>query len=381
MRRPSGLPFQPRCPIFRPPRCPNERCPRHADPRESFYRRHGFYRAKCRAHPIPRFLCKTCGRTFSRQTFRADYHDKKPYLNRRVIELITAGVGLRKSARTLDIGRTNFVLKWRKLARHTRRLDLNLKSRAARADRQSPDPSSYKLQFDEFETYETRRNTRPLSMATMIERRTRFIVGAMAAPIRPKGTMTKQRIAAIAAEVARFGRRKDRSRVACRSVFRSAAKLRPGATIVRLETDEKLTYPEYFAEAFPGRARLHDTTSGKAPRGAGTPLFAINLTEAILRDHAGRVRRDSWLTSKLRKYLNLHLTMYSAWRNWVLARFNRDEHAPGVLAGFAPRNLTIGEFLGWRQDWGVRSPCPFRGVRRAMADPLDCPRAGELQMV
>lgn len=237
------------------------------------------------------------------------------------------------------------------------------------------------LQFDELETCETPRNTRPLSVAVMIERRTRFIVGAMAAPIRPKGTMTRQRIAAIAAEDARFGRREDRSRVACRSVFRSAAKLRPAAAGVRLQTDEKLVYAEYFAQAFAGRARRHGTTSSKAPRGVGTPLFAINLTEAILRDHAGRVRRDSWLTTRLRTSLNLHLTLYAAWENWVLPRFNRDADGPGVLAGWTPRNLTVGEFLGWRQDRGTRSPCPFGGERSAMADPLQCERADELRRV
>lgn len=360
--------------MFQPPRCPNERCPEHADPRDKFFHRHGFYLAKCRPYPVPRFLCKSCGKSFSRQTFRADYHDNKPYLNPRVLEFITAGVGQRKSARILDITRKNFVHKWRKIARHGRRLDLNLKSRAARAARAIPRKSTLVLQFDEFETYETRRNTRPLSVATMIERETRLIIGAMAAPIRPKGTMTRQRIAAIQAEEASFGRRMDRSRVACRSVFRSAAKLWPSAAAVHLETDEKLTYPGYFDEAFAGRKCLHTTTSSQAPRGVGTPLFAINLTEGILRDHAGRVRRDSWLTSKLRTYLNQHLALYAAWRNWVLPRFNRDEHAPGVLAGMAPRNLAKGEFLGWRQVWGARSPCPFGDGRRSMADPLPRPR-------
>ena len=365
--------------MFLPPRCPNERCPEHADPRERFFRRHGVYRPKCRAHPVPRFLCKSCGKSFSRQTFRADRYDKKPYLNPLILVPLTSGVGLRKSARNLDITRNNLVLKWRKIARHARQLDLNLKSRASRAERAAADRSTFVLQFDELETYETRRNTRPLSVAVMIERRTRLIVGAIAAPIRPKGTMTKQRIAAIAAEDARFGRRKDRSRVACRSVFRSAAKLRPAAAGVRLQTDEKLVYSEYFAEAFAGRVRRHETTSSRAPRGGGTPLFAINLTEGILRDHAGRVRRDSWLTSKLRTYLNLHRGLYSAWKNGVLPRFTRDDDAPGVLAGWTPRNLTVGEFLGWRQDWCTRSPCPFRGERLAMADPLECKRAKELR--
>jgi len=212
----------------------------------------------------------------------------------------------------------------------------------------------------------------------MVEVRTRLIVGAIAAPIRPKGTMTTQRKAAIHKEDGVFGRRMDRSHVSCRSVFRSAAKLRPGARQVLLETDEKVTYPRYFNEAFSGVSRCHETTSSKAARGVGTPLFPINLTEAVLRDHSGRVRRDSWLVSKKRTFLNEHLAFYASWKNWVLPRFNRDEHAPGVLAGMAPRNLSLGEFLGWRQAWGKRSPCPFGKGYRSVEDPLACPLKEDL---
>ena len=111
----------------------------------------------------------------------------------------------------------------------------------------------------------------------------------------------------------------------------------------------------------------------------GTPLFPINLTEAVMRDHAGRVRRDSWLVSKRRTYLNQHLAFYVAWKNWVLTRFNRDDHAPGVLAGMAPRSLSVTELLSWRQAWGRRSPCPFGNGNSVMADPLECPRAPELR--
>jgi hypothetical protein len=294
--------------------------------------------------------------------------------------MVTSGVGLRKTARNLGIPRKTLVLKWRKIARHGRRLDLNLKSRAAQAAQATSCSGPLQIQFDEHETYEMRRNTRPLSVATMVEVRTRIVIGAIAAPIRPKGRMTKKRLAAIANEDVHFGVRKDRSSVACRSVFRSARKLWPKATDVLLETDQKATYPSYFNEAFNGVPRSHATTSGKAPRWAGTPLFPINLTEAILRDHAGRVRRDSWLVSKLRTFLNLHLAFYVSWKNWVLPRFNRDVHAPGVLAGMAPRNLSIGEFLGWRQAWGCLSPCPFGDGRRSVADPLECPLAYKLRL-
>ena len=127
-----------------------------------------------------------------------------------------------------------------------------------------------------------------------------------------------------------------------------------------LQTDCKSTYPGLAKAAF-GECRLvHGQTLGSDPRNGESPLAAINLTEAMMRDLTGRVRRESWLTSKRRRFLNLHLGMYAAWRNWVRPRFNRDEMCPGQVAGLAARRLSPGELVGWRQDWGQRSPSPYR---------------------
>jgi len=346
--------------MFTPPRCPYPDCRRHLAPEPHFYLRRGTYSPKCRAHPVPRFRCKTCGRGFSRQTFRADYRDHKPHLNARVVELLCSGIGLRQAARVVGLTRRNLEEKARKLARHARRLDLNLKARA----RPGPTSAFQELHFDEFETYETRRNTRPLSIAVVIESASRLLIAAIAAPIRPRGRMTKQRRAAIELEDARFGPRRDRSRLACRSALRRAARLRPWCSRVVLRTDEKTTYPQLAAEAFADRRLEHHCTPSVEPRDEHNPLFPINHTEALFRDLMGRLRRESWLVSKRRTFLNLHLALYGAWRNWVRPRFNRDVRSPGELAGLAPRRLRPAELVGWRQDWGRRSPCPF-GVGRA----------------
>ena len=345
--------------MFEPPRCPYRRCPRHADPGPRFFIRRGSYVARCRPRPIPRFRCRTCGRTFSRQTFRADFRDRKPHLNTRVIESLCSGVGFRQTARVIGMTRNNLEAKARKISRNADRLDRNLLARAAARNALSNRGGEQKIHFDEFETYETRRNTRPLTIAVLIETETRLLVGRTAAPIRPRGRMTAQRRAAIAAEEARFGPRKDRSRVACRWAFRAAARLRPTASVIVLRTDEKTTYPGLALRAFPGRAVAHLRTPSVMHRDELNPLFPINHTEALLRDLVGRVRRESWLVSKLRTYLNLHLGLYAAWRNWVRPRFNRDAESPGQLAGFAARRLSRQELVGWRQDWGRLSPCPF----------------------
>ena len=67
--------------MFLPPRCPHPDCLRHRHPGGRFYYRYGYYQAACRAHRIQRYLCRTCGRTFSRQSFRMDFRDRRPDLN------------------------------------------------------------------------------------------------------------------------------------------------------------------------------------------------------------------------------------------------------------------------------------------------------------
>ncbi len=343
--------------MFDPPRCPHRNCPRFRHPRPGFYRRHGSYRPGCRSHAVPRFLCKSCGRTFSRQTFRMDYRDHRPDLNARLFQLLASGLGLRQSARLVGLSQRCTELKFRKLARHLRYLNSNVRG---------PFPREIRFQLDELETYETRRSTRPLSVPVLIEAETRFVVWAESAPIRPRGNMPEARRRAIAEEDRRLGRRRDRSR---RSLIRTLAR---GARLVRdhervvLETDEKSSYGPLARKAFGAERLDHRRTNSKLPRTTWNPLFPINHTEAMARDLMGRLRRESWLVSKQRRYLDLGLAVFAAYRNFVRRRFNRDRASPAELLGIVPRRLRWGELLGWRQDWGRRS-VPLLGLDRSGA--------------
>jgi transposase-like protein len=351
-----------------PPRCPYQACSQHRDPDENFYRRHGSYRAACRSYLIKRYRCKTCLRTFSDQTFRGDRYDKKPYLNHLVFALITSGVGFRQGSRETGLSRRCYTLKARKLARLAQQLDDNLQVRARRLMEARGYPTAVRLQMDELHSYETCRFSRPVVVANVIERRTRFQIASEVAQIRPSGKMTPRRIRQIKRDEARFGPRLDESPRACIAAFKKAATLFVTSIVTTIRTDERAAYPGFIRKAFGTRRVDHRTTPGSAPRGFGTPLHPINLKEAIDRDHMGRLRRRSWLTSKLREHLQLFADAQRAKRNWAVARFNRDRMSPGQMLGFAPRMLRKSELYKWRQDWGQRSPCPFGDGRRSLLD-------------
>jgi hypothetical protein len=267
---------------------------------------------------------------------------------------IATGIGLRQTARNLGLTRRCTELKFRKVARHLRRINLNLRG---------PLPAGSSLQFDELETYEGRRNTRPVSLAQVIERDTRFFIWAESAPIRPHGRMSEARQKAVEQDERRFGPRKDLSRRAIERTLRRAAPLVEGLGEVKLTTDEKPLYPPIAKEIFGARLE-HERINSELARCTWNPLFPINHTEAMERDLLGRLRRESWLVSKMRRYLDLGVQMWMAYRNYVRRRFNYDEQSPAQMLGFVPRRMTPDELISWRQDWGRESihPLSRKGV-------------------
>ena len=276
-----------------------------------------------------------------------DYRDHRPHLNPVVFLAIATGIGLRQTARNVGMTLRCTELKFRKISRHLFDLNLNLRDLL---------PEGSVLLLDELETYEGRRNTRPLTVPVLIERENRFMIWGESAPIRPSGRMSTARRRAIAEDERRFGKRRNRSRAA---VYRT---LRHGAAMVRalgevvLQTDEKMTYPRLAQRAF-GKERLrHERTNSKLARTTWNPLFPINHSEAMKRDLMGRLRRDTWLATKKRPFLDLALQAFMAYRNYVRTRFNRDRESPAQLLGFVPRRLRPTELLSWRQDWGTLSP-------------------------
>jgi transposase-like protein len=335
--------------MFQPPRCPHTDCRMHEAPTPDFCIRFGSYQPKCRSYPVPRFRCRACKRTFSRQTFRMDYGDHKPDVNDTVFLLLASGIGLRQTARIVGMHRESLAQKFRKIGRHCRRLNRNLLA---------PLPDRSTLVFDELETYESRRNTRPLTLPIAVDRETRLILDARSAPIRPGGPKTPARLRAIARDKARFGERQSRSRAAVRSILRRASKCFARQSHVPLITDEKSTYVPLARAVFGDRV-VHSRYSSKLARGCWNPLFAVNHCEAMMRDLTGRLRRESWLVSKARWYLQLQLHIYMAYRNLVRPRFNGDKESPAQLAGWMPECLRVGHVLSWRQDFGPLSGHPL----------------------
>ena len=90
---------------FWPPFCPNTGCSQSAGAARSGFFRHGHYSTRLYGRRIPRFLCRSCRRTMSSQTFDATYRLRMPGLESAILEEIARGSSLRRVAQVLCINR------------------------------------------------------------------------------------------------------------------------------------------------------------------------------------------------------------------------------------------------------------------------------------
>ena len=335
--------------VFEPPFCPLQDCPNRDKPPAKFCIRYGYFAPAGRPKKVQRFRCKACRRTFSEVTFRLDCGDRRPEVNARLFEALVSGTGYRQCARTLDMGVSAVQRKARKLAKHAGFLHDNLSPRL---------PADRIYLLDEEETYE-QASIRTLTMPVLIEREHWFVVAIDVGTTRRLAAEGTARRRWQDSEELANGPREDQSRKCVQTVMQELDRRLAGSKLI-LQTDEKSSYATLAPEVFGDRVN-HMTTPSRLARGTFNPLFPINTTLAMTRDNLGRLRRQSWLVTKKRAYLRSHMNMFLVYRNYLRTRFNRDKegHSPAVKLGLLPRNLTVAEALGWRQDWGPRSIDPL----------------------
>lgn len=326
--------------MFTPPRCPYVSCAAHLGPVTGFSRRDGFYRPRCRPHPVQRFRCRLCRRRFSRQSFRADRNHKKPHVNAPFLRLMLACVALRQAARFLGVSRRTVERRFLWLGEHAGRFHANRLAALA-----GP------FMLDELETFEGNRY-QPVTVPILIQPRSYFLVASAAGPLRRKGRMTATQRRRRAEHEAAHGRRPSHSAAAVRTVLdRLRRSVVPHGPVV-LHSDHKPLYGRLGRRLFGARFvwRPH---SASARRDRTNPLFPINHTNARLRHFLARLRRRTWCVSKRHLRLQQHLQIAALWMNYCRPITNRTTTTPAQALGMAARRYREEEVLGWREDWGT----------------------------
>ena len=334
---------------FRPPFCPRDDCPDHRTDRPLGFHRHGIYRNR-KGRSVPRFLCRRCRRTFSRQAFSLAYYLKRPELLRPVAAGLQAGSAHRQLARTLGCAPSTVTRLSARLGRHALLLmTVALENLEGRLD----EP----VVLDHFETFELSQDL-PFGVATAVGATSWFIYALDPAPHARTGKRTLY-------QENRRRRRFPRPRRggyagSTDRVLRRLLPLISREQQLHVIGDGHPSYDRAVARQAPTR-RIHLERHPNPPRGPkGSPrsaravardraLFPVDLLHGLLRHSLAAHRRETLAFGRRLNALMERLFLAALWRNFIKGRSERgDRTTPAMQVGLTDRPWTWQKALSRR---------------------------------
>jgi hypothetical protein len=313
---------------FQPSFCPWRECPEHLRRRPGYrFLRHGFYSTQ-RRRRIPRFRCRCCKRTFSRQTFSVSYYRKRPELLRPVAAGLVAGSALRQIARSVDAAPNTVACISARLGRHA----LLLHARCLEQLRGRLDEP---VVLDHLESFEFTQDY-PFGVATAVGARSWFLYGLDPAPHGRAGRQS----AAQRRRLHSRPRRQTHGRYAgsTRRVLDLLLRLLGTDTPLRLRTDAHTDYRRVIRD-HAERHRIQSRHYPNPPRGGkgakrspravarDRAMFPVDLLHKILRHTLAHHRRETIAFPRRINAAMERLFLTAVWRNLVKKRSERRPEA------------------------------------------------------
>jgi hypothetical protein len=119
-----------------------------------------------------------------------------------------------------------------------------------------------------------------------------------------------------------------------------------GTAVVR--SDDHQAYPPAIRR-LRDRRILHECTSSKDARTPRNPLFAVNLSDMLIRHSSANHKRETIAFSKRRQSALYRLAIWTVWRNYMKDRSeNRKVGTPAMALGIVRRPLGVAEILDKR---------------------------------
>jgi transposase-like protein len=360
---------------FQPHFCPRRGCSEHLRTTAGFrFRRLGFY-VTSRRWRIPRFLCLTCKRSFSRQAFAVSYYSKRPELLVPVASGLVGGSAHRQIARTVGCAPTTVTRMAARLGRHAILL-------LARARTELAESVEEPFVLDHFETFECTQDY-PFGVATLVGSRSWFVYDLDPAPHKRAGKITATQRARLAERPGRpaHGGYLGSTRRVLDRVMAVASSRRP----IRLRGDGHEAYDRAVRE-HPDGGRVRLERHPNPPRGPkGSPrspaarlrdarLFPVDLLHKILRHSLAHHRRETIAFGRRLNALMERLFLAAVWRNFVQRRSERRRHSgtPAMSVGLASEPWDWRRVLS-RRLFPARTPTPATWAslyRRLWTTPL-----------
>ena len=330
--------------MFNPPFCPYKACLFHAfPPKERWWRKEGFHETRCFGH-VPRFRCRSCGRTFSTQTFSLDFYAKRQIDYRSLEGLESSSISVRALARHLSCSCGSVLNRIDRLARQSLACHSRLRPLARRHESVCIDGF---VSFDRSQFF-------PNNITISITHGSRYVLDYSHASIRRSGSMRPEQ--KIRREKLYRGLDFEKGAIVrsftelLDELSRDRKPLRHRPLVII--TDEKLEYLRAF-HAHPlfrnqdeNSRVVHLRVNSRLPRTFVNPLFPSNyLDREIRKDQAGH-RRETTCFNRNSANGMMRFACYVGWHNYrkrYLVKGHRDKNeSHGEMAGIGKREIKEG---------------------------------------
>jgi len=308
---------------FTPPHCPWPECSSHSPSSGAPFRfqRHGSFQRLCDRRRVPRFLCLSCKRTFSLQTFAFSYYLKRPTLSLPIASGLNAGSAFRQLARSLLCSPSTVARRSARLGRHS--LLLLARSLASLPDLDEP------IVYDDFESF-VHSQDRPLGVGTAVGKSSWFVYSLDQAPHHRRSSTP-------------WLRERHPSRLTLSipndAYFHEATRLLTllagkATSTIRLLTDGHSdylrairTHPDghrFEHQAFPNPERgPQGTPRSPEAKARDAALFPVDLLHRILRHTIAHHRRETIAFARRVEGVLERGFLTAIWRNFVKLRSER----------------------------------------------------------
>lgn len=317
------------------PFCPNSSCQLHLhafNPR--WFIHDGFHRTKAFGR-VPRFKCKSCGTTFSTQTFLIDYYAKKRVDYRDLLDRHRGSMSLRGISRAISASCGTVQNRLDRLSRQALALHAQLRPLASASEDVCVDGF---VSFDVSQFF-------PSEVTISVTAQSRFFLDLSHATRKRSGTMTDGQKIRAAELYSRVGFERDAIARTFRDILSPLEHERPPdhRHPLVLITDEKKEYLRAI-ERSPlwrnqdGSHRLaHLRVSSKLPRTWQNPLFASNyLDREIRKDQASHHRETTCFNRNVANGMSrlaLYLIDHNYRKKYLIKASGEDRRVHAVVAG------------------------------------------------
>ena len=345
---------------FLPPFCPRPECCAHTK-RGSGFNRYGYYKKCAGLIRVPRYLCRDCRHTCSRQTFSTTYYLKRPGLQVWIAKGLVGGSAQRQIARSERCAKTTVTRQAERLGRHA--LLFHARARA------SGPGIAEEIVHDHFETFVTRQD-HALGVGTAVGARSWYVHDVDPAPHRGSGRRPDRKPDAQVREIPH--------RTYVESIQRTFSglieKVPTGGKLV-FRCDGRLDYRVAIKDpAFASRVLLQMYRNpDRGPKGSPRSAEAIERDKAmwtadalhqfIRHSHADHKRETIAQGRRLESIVG-RLHLHAVWKNFIKRRTERhpDPATPAMWRGITESPWTWERLLAQRL-FSTREPISAHALR------------------